>query len=103
MDRRVHETLDRIANAVEALAVDPEIEIKAGPPVCPSCNAFDPNVVLAYQEGGTGPMSQIVVNGQCEQCHMPLFIVIESYSVHKGPETAIGEIKEREKAGFFDQ
>jgi hypothetical protein len=100
---RGEELLERIAVAVEALAIDPEIEINAGPPVCPSCNAFDPNVTLPFQEGGTGPMSQIIVKGTCQVCSNPFYIVIESYSVHKTLETAGTEIKEREKAGFFKQ
>ena len=103
MDRREHEIFERIATAVEALAVDPEVEINAGPPVCPSCNAFDPNVTLAFQEGGTGPMSQIIIDGTCTHCTKRFFIVIESYSVHKTIETAGDEIKAREKAGFFQQ
>jgi hypothetical protein len=103
MDRRVHETMNRIATAIEALAVDPEVEINAGPPVCPSCGTFDPNVSLAYQEGGTGPMSQIIIDGNCTKCKERFYIVIESYSVHKTIETAGEEIKAREKAGFFQQ
>jgi hypothetical protein len=103
MDRRVHEVLDRIASGIEALAEDPQVEINAGPPVCPSCNAFDPSVALAFQEGGIGPMSQIIIDGTCTNCTKRFFIVIESYSVHKTIETAGEEIKAREKAGFFDQ
>jgi hypothetical protein len=92
--------LERIAVAVEALAIDPEVEINAGPPICPSCGAFDPMLTLAFQEGGTGKMSELIIDGNC-QCKANVYIVIESYSVHKSSETAIAELKEREKAGFF--
>jgi hypothetical protein len=92
--------LERIAVAVEALAVDPEIELQAGPPVCPSCGAFDPQTTLAYQEGGTGRMSEIIIDGAC-QCGERLFIVIESYAVFKSSDQAVHMIQERERAGFF--
>lgn len=100
MERRAYEILERIAAGIEQLAVDPEVEIKAGPPVCPSCNVFDPTVTLPLQEGGTGRMSELVVQAKC-QCGEPLFIVIESYSVHKDGASAVVELQERERAGFF--
>lgn len=93
--------LGRIAEAVEKMASDPQIEIEAGPPVCPSCGKLDPRVVFSEQEAASGPMSQIVVDGDCEACGRQLFIVIESYSVHKSRETAIAEILERDNLGFF--
>lgn len=100
MDRRVHDILERIAVGVEQLAVDPEIEIKAGPPVCPSCNVFDPTITLPLQEGATGRMSELVVQAKC-QCGENLYIVVESYSVHTDAQKAVEELKERERAGFF--
>jgi len=103
MEGGTKELLERIAVAVEALAVDPEVEINAGPPVCPSCHAFDPRVELAFQEGGTGPMSQIIVNGKCAICEKQFYIVIESYSVHNKLEMAGQELIEREKAGWFQK
>jgi hypothetical protein len=94
--------LVRIAEAIEKLASDPEVEIEAGPPLCPVCGAFDPEIVLPEQEGGRGLMSHVIVNGACGQCGGTIYIVIESYSVHKGRQTAMNEIIEREKAGFFN-
>lgn len=95
--------LDRLADAVEKLSVEPtESEINNLPPVCPSCNAFDPQITLGYQEGGTGRMSEIVVNGTC-QCGEAVFIVIDSYSTHNSLEMVEAEIKAREKAGYFKQ
>lgn len=94
--------LVRIAAALEKLASDPEVEIEAGPPLCPGCGAFDPEIILPEQEGGRGLMSHLIVNGQCGQCGQTIYVVIESYSVHKGRQTAMNEITEREKAGFFN-
>lgn len=102
MDRREREELFvRLVEGVEKLSIIPEdAEIQSLPPVCPSCGVFDPNVTLAYQEGGTGKMSEIVVNGVC-QCGEPIYIVIDSYSTHKSIDTVEMEIKEKEKAGYF--
>lgn len=93
--------LVRIADALEKLAADPEVEIEVGPPVCPSCGKLNPTVVLPTQEGGQGPMAEIVVSGSCAHCGMPFFIVIESFSMHKTSKTAIEEIQARKKAGMF--
>lgn len=93
--------LVRIADALEKLASDPEVEIEVGPPVCPSCGKLNPTVVLPSQEGGQGPMAEIIVNGHCAHCGSPFYIVIESYSMHKTPTTAGEEIEARKRAGMF--
>lgn len=93
--------LNRIAVAVEKLGEEQQIEIEAGPPVCPTCGKLDPQVVLSEQGAASGPMSQIIVDGDCKECGSHLFIVIESYSVHQSRQTAITEIQERDALGFF--
>ena len=93
--------LVRMAEALEKLASDPEVEIEVGPPVCPSCGKINPTVKLPDQEGGQGPMAEIVVNGACMECGSPFFIVIESFSVHRTVGTAGEEIEARKKAGMF--
>src|SRR3954466_11811574 len=85
--------LVRIADALEKLAADPEVEIEVGPPVCPSCGKLNPTVALADQEGGQGPMAEIIVNGYCTHCGATFYIVIESYSVHQSVTTAGEEIE----------
>lgn len=94
--------LVRIAEALEKLASDPEIEIEVGPPLCPHCGAFDPEIVLPEQESARGLMSQIITEATCGSCSQQLFIVVESYSVHRTGLTATSEIEERQKGGFFD-
>lgn len=98
---QVDESLTRIAVALEKMTVDPQVEIEAGPPICPHCGTFDPVMSLNRSEGGQGKMSQIVVDGVCLNCSQPVFIVIESYSVHRSRHTVVAEIEERERAGFF--
>jgi hypothetical protein len=93
--------LVRIAEALEKLARDPEVEIEVGPPVCPACGKLNPTVRVPDQAGGQGPMSEILVSGVCMECGSPLYVVIESYSVHQSPTTAAAEIEARTKAGLF--
>lgn len=95
-------SLAAIARALEKLAADPEVEIEVGPPICPSCGMIDPEILLPEQESLRGPMSELVVDGLCCNCNHQIYIVIESYSVHQGKVTAMNEIRERKKAGFFD-
>lgn len=95
------DVLTRIAEAVEKLAVDPEVEIEASPPLCPSCGTLNPRMQLPPQEGGSGLMSEVVVTGICGVCNQTLFIVIESYSVHQEFRTAKEEIENKRRAGLF--
>lgn len=91
----------RIADALEKLAADPEVEIEVGPPVCPSCGVLNPTVVLPAQEGGQGPMAEIIINCHCAQCGSPIYVVIESFSPHRSSITAKTEIETRKAAGLF--
>lgn len=102
MDRRVSEILERIAVAVEKLSEEPEITVDMNPPVCPSCNAINPNITLAFQEGGTGPMGELVIHGVC-QCGEEVFIAIDSFSCHKDLKSVRAEFDEKKKAGFFHE
>ena len=98
----VEATLVRIAEAVEKLATEPEVEIEAGPPVCPNCGQFDPWLKIAADEGGLGPMSQVCVIAACTECGSDVFIIIDSYSVHKSRTTAVAELEERKKLNGSD-
>lgn len=101
MDRRGMELLERMTVAIEKLSEPPEFEVNLKPPVCPHCNTVDPVVELPYQQGGTGKLSEIVVAGTCLACRKHLWVVIESYSMHKEASEAAMEVSEKEKAGFW--
>lgn len=94
--------LVRMAEALEKLASDPEVEIEVGPPICPSCGKLNPVMSLPPQEGAEGRMAELIINGQCGECGKPIYVVIESYSVHNSSLSAINEIQERKGAGFFE-
>jgi hypothetical protein len=89
-----------MSTALEKLATEPEIEIEAGPPLCPHCGKFDPSIQMHGGES-SGRLSEFVLTGQCDNCHKTFYVVTESYSMHTHPDMAVFEIREREKAGFF--
>lgn len=91
--------LERIADALEKLASDPEVEIEMGPPLCPSCGKLNPVIKISAQEEQSGPMVELVTPAMCENCGGQLFIVTESYSVHRNLDTAKEEIYAR-RAGM---
>ena len=91
----MEELLERIAVGIESLAEEPEIEITAGPPLCPHCGKFDPEVLTPVQDGGRGPLSHLAIEATCTECSQTLFVVVESYSMHRKRNEAVEEIKER--------
>lgn len=92
MDDRAVGILNRIADAVEKMASDPEIEIEGGPPICANCGVMNPEVIIPEQEAGRGPLAEISIEATCTHCGSLLIAVPESYSMHKSRETAIAEI-----------
>lgn len=92
---RVEELLTRGVDALEKLASDPIVEYEAGPPMCPHCGAFDPEVEIPAHDGVGGPLSQFVSPAMCKNCNNVMFFIVESYSMHRDRDTAIAEIKER--------
>lgn len=94
MPNRTEELLERIASGIEALAIDTDnIEIDNGPPICPSCGAFDPEVILKSDEGGRGPLSDVVIHATCVTCGQEMIALIESYSMHMSVDTAKVEME----------
>jgi len=89
--------LERIAVGVEKMGADPEIEIEAGPPLCPLCGKMNPKVRLADQEGGVGYLGDIIIDAVCAECGNPMYVVIESYSMHSNAQEATDEARERLK------
>lgn len=89
---RLEALLERIAVGVEQMGAEPEIEIDAGPPLCPACGNVNPKVHLPPSDGGMGFLAEIMIEAQCE-CGSPIYVVIESYSCHRQRETALAEAR----------
>jgi len=101
-EARMEELFNRGVEALEKIASDPVIEYEAGPPICPHCGKYDPEITTPASDGAHGPLSELAISAQCMNCGSTFVVVIESYSMHRTPDTAIVEInerKERERAG----
>lgn len=91
-DNKLFQLLERIAVATEKMGADPEIEIESGPPLCPTCGKENPVVDLPPQEGGRGPLGELMIECQCVSCGAAIFTVIESFSCHRRREDAVTEL-----------
>ena len=91
--------LERIADALEKLIEQPEIELEFGPPICASCGKFNPVIRIDAQDAQEGPMLEIVTVATCTHCNERLYVVHESFSVHCTLDTVRQEIEQR-RAGF---
>lgn len=94
------ESLERIADALEKLADDAVVEIEGGPPVCPHCGQYDPEIIVKESES-KGKLSSYVVEAECDNCGAIMYVVIDSYSMHMGLDTVRNEIEAR--AGAEDE
>lgn len=86
--------LNRIADALEKLASDPQVEIEFGEPLCPHCGTVDPEIVTEASEG-RGRLSEFIITGVCCSCNQVLYGLCESYSMHHSTETLKAQIEER--------
>jgi hypothetical protein len=91
--------IERGVIAIEKLNEEVQVEIDPGPPHCPHCGSEDPEV-QCMESTSVGLLSEIVIEAKCMECENVMYAVVESYSMHRTPETAKDELfYERRKAG----
>jgi hypothetical protein len=98
---RLMELLERGVNAVEHLANDPVIEIEAGPPVCPACGVFNPEIVIREKEG-RGKIFEFVLEARCLSCGQKFYGIPETWRMFSTRSEVENEINER-KGGNVKQ
>lgn len=96
----VRDPLERIADALEKIADDPQVEIEAGPAFCPNCGTFNPEI-QPHDSEGTGDMEDFVLMADCMICHHTMFAIVESWSVFNSREALLIDIEMR-KGGNND-
>jgi hypothetical protein len=87
-----------MATALEKLASDPTVEVEFGPPICPHCGIFNPEVFIETT-GGEGRLADFVIEARCLACHEVMYATVESYSMHRETVTVKREIETR-RAGW---
>jgi hypothetical protein len=72
--------LERMADALEKLAADPDVEIDAGPAFCPHCGTLNP-VVTVLNTDGAGNLEDFILVAECHECNHTMYGVVESWSM----------------------
>lgn len=95
--REWHSLATRAVQALEKLAGDvPEsIEYERGAPFCPACGTFDPNV-RTREYDAEGLLSRCAIEAVCLSCNAPIFVVIDSFSMHTDRQAALAELEQQE-------
>jgi hypothetical protein len=86
ISRDMLKLVERGVGALEKLASEPQVEIEAGPPICPECGVFDPEVEI-QESASKGKLSEFCINAVCSECGTVIYGVIESYSMHASIES----------------
>ena len=91
---RLIEVAERVAGGIERLAEDPIVEIEAGPPTCPHCQKFNPEVEVRETQG-SGPLFEFFITAICLECRQTFYVLPLQYSTHPNIESLTQEINER--------
>ncbi len=102
-DREITAALEKMADALEKIANDvtPEIEIHAGPPICPHCGMFDPEIEIPASPTQHGNLASYIIAATCMNCSQAIYGVVESYSMHKEHESVKAELLSPERKAIF--
>jgi hypothetical protein len=63
-----------------------------GPPLCPHCGTFSPHV---RNEGGSGPMAEFCLVGNCSNCNKTIYAVPQGWLCFASRDDALQELERR--------
>lgn len=94
------DALNRQAEATERLVALAERDataltqglIEPGPPVCPNCGVFNPQVQISSDES-EGPLGQFVLAAQCRACGNNLYAVAQGWMMFNSVEELLAAQK----------
>lgn len=96
IDRDTRQLIERGVAALEKLAEDPQIEIEAGPPICPHCNTFNPEVATRDEEM-SGPLHEFLLVVTCLNCHNRFYAIPLTWHCVKTHSEAEEEMRMRDE------
>ncbi len=100
----LRQLLERQAVALERLADEaerqPVFEFQPGPPVCPHCGKFSPNVGVSESDG-IGALAEIFLVLECQECHTTFYAVPEGWTMCENRD-ALQVVIEDKKGGSED-
>jgi hypothetical protein len=94
MEDRIEELAVRAVEAIERLAADPIVEIEAGPPVCPACGRFNPEITVR-ERNSSGPIFGFILEAVCNSCGVKFYAVPETWHMYLRREELALEMQER--------
>jgi hypothetical protein len=71
---------------IELAVEERSISDAPGPPFCPSCGHFNPEVTA---KAGGGPLGEFVLVSTCSACGKDIYAVPEGWQVFDHPEAAL--------------
>lgn len=98
MEKRLEELVERGVQALEALAKDPVVEIEAGPPVCPACGVFNPEISI-NETNSKGPLFEYVLIPVCNSCNTRFYAVPQTWHMFMRREEVQAQMEERRGNG----
>jgi len=94
MEKRLEELVERGVSALETLAKDPVVEIEAGPPVCPACGVFNPEISVRERDG-SGPMFEYLIRAGCNSCGQSFYALPQVWQTFMRREEVEAELLQR--------
>jgi hypothetical protein len=91
---KVEVLLERIAKGIEHLGEEPVVEIEAGPPICPHCGKFNPDVKVNADEG-VGPLIEFFVIAQCLECQKTIYALPLQWNIYGSQHELESGVAER--------
>lgn len=71
---------------IELATEERSISDAPGPPYCPSCGHFNPEVTA---KAGGGPLGDFILASECSACGKSIYAVPEGWQVFDNPEAAV--------------
>jgi hypothetical protein len=71
-----------------------QIEVEAGPPVCPNCGVLNPTIYME-QEAGSGPLNEMIFKFEMHCCNKTVYAVPEGWQMSVLMQEVIDIIQQR--------
>jgi hypothetical protein len=91
---RIANTLEKVPDILSKLGEEPEIMIEAGPPLCPHCNKFNPEVDIEDTEG-SGPIFEYYMKARCHNCGHVFYAIPQTWHMFARESEVATAMQER--------
>jgi hypothetical protein len=85
---RMASSMEQIPSLLKQLGEEPEILIEGGPPLCPHCGAFNPEIEIENTDG-SGPIFEYYMKARCQNCSHTFYAIPQTWHMF----TRISEVE----------